>query len=79
MPGFPDKFMPSWTSRPAASCPDRSVGIYGSTIRNLRRITTKTVDKEPKWRTRGDPSTHRSDPQLAVTHTPVRSTRRSRH
>ena len=28
-------------------------GLYGSAIRGLRRITAKTVDEEPKWRTPG--------------------------
>jgi hydrogenase small subunit len=28
-------------------------GMYGSVIRNLRTITGKTVDKEPKWRRPG--------------------------
>ena len=25
-------------------------GVYGPTIRRLRSITNKTVNKEPKWR-----------------------------
>ncbi len=28
-------------------------GIYGNAIRALRRVTVKTVDEEPKWRTPG--------------------------
>ncbi len=28
-------------------------GLYGSAIRGLRRITARTVDEEPKWRTPG--------------------------
>ena len=27
--------------------------MYGSAIRSLRKITQKTVDEEPKWRTPG--------------------------
>jgi len=27
--------------------------VYGPVIRKLRSITLGTVDKEPKWRTRG--------------------------
>jgi hydrogenase small subunit len=26
---------------------------YGAAIRNLRKITQRTVDEEPKWRTPG--------------------------
>ena len=40
----------SWTSRPAASSPPRLVGLYGATMRRLRSVTTRTLDKEPKWR-----------------------------
>ena len=79
MPGFPDKFMPFMDEPPGGKLSTTAVGIYGSTIRKLRRFTTKTVDKEPKWRKPRRPATHRSEPQLAVTHTPVRETRRSRH
>jgi hydrogenase small subunit len=27
--------------------------VYGSVIRSLRAVTTKTLDKEPRWRKRG--------------------------
>jgi hydrogenase small subunit len=27
--------------------------VYGSVVRGLRKITAKTVDEEPKWRTPG--------------------------
>jgi hydrogenase small subunit len=27
--------------------------MYGTVIRRLRGITARTVDKEPKWRTKG--------------------------
>jgi hydrogenase small subunit len=30
------------------------VSLYGSTIRRLRGLTLSTLDKEPKWRRRGD-------------------------
>ena len=43
----------SWTSRRAASCPPRRRACTARSIRNLRNITGKTVDKEPKWRHRG--------------------------
>jgi hydrogenase small subunit len=29
-------------------------GLYGSFIRPLRRITGRTLDKEPRWRHKGD-------------------------
>jgi hydrogenase small subunit len=51
MPGFPDKFMPFMDEPPGGKLSTAAVGLYGSTIRNLRRVTTRTVDKEPKWRT----------------------------
>ena len=53
MPGFPDKFMPFMDEPPGGKLSTTAVGVYGSTIRKLRQITTKTVDKEPKWRTPG--------------------------
>ena len=31
----------------------RGSRLYGSAIRGLRKITQKTVDEEPKWRTPG--------------------------
>jgi hydrogenase small subunit len=50
MPGFPDKFMPFMDEPPGATLSTTAVGMYGATIRRLRTITTRTVDKEPKWR-----------------------------
>ena len=29
-------------------------GLYGSVIRNLRGMTKRTLDKEPRWRHKGD-------------------------
>jgi hydrogenase small subunit len=29
-------------------------GLYGSVIRRLRTVTSRTVDKEPKWRKKGN-------------------------
>jgi hydrogenase small subunit len=50
MPGFPDKFMPFMDEPPGASVSTKAISIYGRTIRSLRSITNKTVNKEPKWR-----------------------------
>jgi hydrogenase small subunit len=54
MPGFPDKFMPFMDEPPGARVSTVASGIYGSVIRRLRTITTRTADKEPSWRKRGD-------------------------
>jgi hydrogenase small subunit len=53
MPGFPDKFMPFMDSPPGAVVSTTASKAYGKVIRNLRSITTKTVDAEPKWRRPG--------------------------
>ena len=53
MPGFPDKFMPFMDEPPGGHFSTTAVGLYGTAIRSLRRITTRTVDKEPKWRRPG--------------------------
>ncbi len=53
MPGFPDKFMPFMDEPPGGKLSTTAVGVYGAAIRNLRAVTTKTVDKEPKWRRPG--------------------------
>jgi len=53
MPGFPDKFMPFMDEPPGARVSTAASGVYGGAIRGLRRITGKTVDEEPKWRTPG--------------------------
>ncbi len=50
MPGFPDKFMPFMDEPPGSKFSTTASATYGGLIRNLRKITAKTVDKEPKWR-----------------------------
>ena len=50
MPGFPDKFMPFMDEPPGGKVSTTASGLYGSVIRNLRHVTGRTVDKEPKWR-----------------------------
>ena len=54
MPGFPDKFMPFMDEPPGGSFSSAASGVYGRIIRNLRRITNHSVNKEPKWRHRGE-------------------------
>ena len=50
MPGFPDKFMPFMDEPPGAHLSTGVIGVYGTAIRALRKITNTTVNKEPKWR-----------------------------
>ena len=38
---------------PGARASSALVAPYGSVVRTLRTITTRTVDKEPKWRRPG--------------------------
>ena len=52
MPGFPDKFMPFMDEPPGGKLSTTAVGLYGKAIRNLRQVTSHTVDQEPKWRPR---------------------------
>ncbi|HLU45803.1 MAG TPA: hydrogenase expression protein HypE [Natronosporangium sp.] len=54
MPGFPDKFMPFMDEPPGGALSSTISRAYGGVVRRLRRITLNTVDKEPKWRTKGD-------------------------
>ncbi|MCW2876510.1 MAG: ubiquinone oxidoreductase, 20 kDa subunit [Sphaerisporangium sp.] len=53
MPGFPDKFMPFMDEPPGAHVSSTVSVVYGGVVRKLRDITIRTVDKEPKWRTKG--------------------------
>ncbi len=51
MPGFPpDKFMPFMDEPPGGLVSSTAVGVYGTVIRNLRKITRRTLDHEPSWR-----------------------------
>src|SRR5690348_6017149 len=54
MPGFPDKFMPFMDAPPGGSMSSAASSLYGTIIRNLRRITNHTVNQEPKWRHPGE-------------------------
>jgi hydrogenase small subunit len=54
MPGFPDKFMPFMDEPPGAKVSTGVSNLVGTAVRTLRRITQKTVDEEPRWRTPGD-------------------------
>jgi hydrogenase small subunit len=53
MPGFPDKFMPFMDEPPGAHLSSTAIAVYGRVIRALRRFTSGTANKEPKWRHRG--------------------------
>ena len=53
MPGFPDKFMPFMDEPPGGKLSSAASGFYGSAIRRLRGFTTSTLNKEPRWRTKG--------------------------
>ena len=64
MPGFPDKFMPFMDEPPGGKLSSTITTAYGSMIKPLRRFTTQTLDKEPKWRHRG--------PQLTTGYVPTR-------
>jgi hydrogenase small subunit len=50
MPGFPDKIMPFMDEPPGARISSNTVRPYGFVMRNLRKITESTLNKEPKWR-----------------------------
>jgi len=50
MPGFPDKLMPFMDEPPGARISSTLIRPYGALIRNLRRLTNDTLNKEPKWR-----------------------------
>jgi hydrogenase small subunit len=54
MPGFPDKFMPFMDEPPGGHFSTRAVRPYGKTVKLLRGITTHTLDREPKWRRKGE-------------------------
>ncbi len=54
MPGFPDKFMPFMDEPPGAIVSSALINMYGRVIRNLRSMTNDTVNKEPRWRHRGE-------------------------
>jgi hydrogenase small subunit len=63
MPGFPDKFMPFMDAPPGSAVSTAFTGAYGKTIRRLRGITNKTVNKEPKWRHNRDELTSGYQPK----------------
>jgi hydrogenase small subunit len=62
MPGFPDKFMPFMDEPPGGRLSSSLVKPYGALIRNLRRITNRTLNQEPKWRHNAPTSTTGYDP-----------------
>jgi hydrogenase small subunit len=54
MPGFPDKFMPFMDEPPGSRVSTATAMISGGLMRTLRGLTEHTVDREPKWRHKGD-------------------------
>jgi hydrogenase small subunit len=46
--------MPFMDEPPGARVSTLASGLYGGAVRGLRKITEKTLDDEPKWRTPGD-------------------------
>jgi len=50
MPGFPDKFMPFMDEPPGGKLSSTIMGVYGTMIRQLRKITNHTLNEEPHWR-----------------------------
>jgi hydrogenase small subunit len=74
MPGFPDKFMPFMDEPTGARTSTVAGWLYGLLIRNLRGMTNRSVNKEPKWRHRGaelttgyQPTTYGAAPQKGAT------------
>jgi hydrogenase small subunit len=67
MPGFPDKFMPFMDEPPGAKLSTKAVGVYGRTIRALRAFTNASVNREPKWRHKGELTTEYEAPKRAKT------------
>ncbi len=63
MPGFPDKFMPFMDEPPGGTVSSHLVGTYGTLIRTLRGITNRAVDREPKWRRKGEELTTGYNPR----------------
>ena len=62
MPGFPDKFMPFMDEPPGGRLSSTLIKPYGALIRSLRKLTNRTLNKEPKWRNNGRKSTTGYDP-----------------
>jgi hydrogenase small subunit len=50
MPGFPDKFMPFMDEPPGAKDSSGVSSLLGGVVRSLRKITNRTLNKEPRWR-----------------------------
>ncbi|MCE0522598.1 MAG: hydrogenase expression protein HypE [Methylacidiphilales bacterium] len=50
MPGFPDKFMPFMDAPPGSLVSSTVNKGFGAVIKQLRNITQRTLNKEPRWR-----------------------------
>ncbi|MGA8381123.1 MAG: hypothetical protein WB710_08330 [Stellaceae bacterium] len=68
MPGFPNKFQPFMDEPPGAVLSSNLIRPYGAVIRNLRKLTNNTLNKEPKWRHNG--------PELTTGYRPERTAAR---
>ena len=49
MPGFPDKFTPFYKAPPGSTISGGISRAYGSVIKRLRRMSTRTDNREPLW------------------------------
>jgi hydrogenase small subunit len=45
--------MPFMDEPPGAKLSSRGSTVYGKAVRRLRKVTERTLDKEPSWRTKG--------------------------
>ena len=64
MPGFPDKFMPFMDEPPGGKLSTTAVGLYGTAIRNLRKITERTAGQGAALAAPRPRAHHRRDPHL---------------
>jgi hydrogenase small subunit len=49
MPGFPDKFAPFYKAPPGSALSGAMSHSYGAHIRRLRRISVRSLNREPLW------------------------------
>ncbi|GAC1329875.1 MAG: hydrogenase small subunit [Candidatus Dormibacteria bacterium] len=49
MPGFPDKFSPFYKAPPGTIISSNTSRTVGSVIRNLRKLSQKNLNREPRW------------------------------
>ena len=67
MPGFPDKFMPFMDEPPGGKLSTTAVGALRLDDPPAARASPRTtLDKEPKWRTKGTRAHHRRHAHLVA-------------